>query len=58
MASKEVVLKVHLNAERNKYSIMFMSREHKTRQNYRLKLGRKSFEDVIYFNTFTFVVQE
>jgi hypothetical protein len=27
MACKEVVLKVHINAERNEYSIMFMLRE-------------------------------
>ena len=50
MACKEVVLKVHINAERNKYSIMFISREHKAGQNYSLKMDRKSFEDVMYFN--------
>ena len=33
MACTEVVLKVHINVERNKYSIMFMSREHKAGQN-------------------------
>jgi hypothetical protein len=49
MACKEVVLKVNINAEKNKYSIMFMLREHKSGQNYRLKMGRKSFGDVIYF---------
>jgi hypothetical protein len=49
MACKEVVLKVHINAKRNKYSIMFMLCEHKAGQNYSLKMGRKSFDDVMYF---------
>jgi hypothetical protein len=49
MACKKVVLKVHINAERKKYSIMFISREHKAGRNYSLKMGHKSFEDVIYF---------
>jgi len=39
MACKEVVLKVNLNDERNKCSIMFLSRKHKAGQNYSLKIG-------------------
>jgi hypothetical protein len=49
MACKEFVLKVHISAERNKYSITFMSLEHKAGQNYSLKMRYKYFEDVIYF---------
>jgi len=48
MASEEVVLKVQINAEINRYSIMFMLRERKAGENYSLKMGRKSFEELTY----------